>query len=55
MSNDAINHEEEAKPTGPMAKQAEQRPNNYNELSAAEQWATDKRLGILDWDGDPTK
>lgn len=27
------------------------RPNNYPELSPREQWAVDKRLGILDWDG----
>ncbi len=28
-----------------------QRPTNYFELSGEEQWAIDKRLGILDWIG----
>lgn len=27
------------------------RPNDYPELTPREQWAVDKRLGILDWDG----
>lgn len=27
------------------------RPSSYFELSAESQWATDKSLGILDWDG----
>lgn len=30
---------------------ANQRPENFNSLSPAEQWEIDKRLGILDWDG----
>ena len=34
-----------------MAQRAEQRPADYNSLSAAEQWEIDKELGILDWDG----
>jgi hypothetical protein len=42
------------KPTGPQAIAAQQRPPNYWRLSEAEQWDIDKRLGILDWDGDPT-
>ncbi len=28
-----------------------QRPSNYLELNAEEQWAIDKKLGILDWRG----
>lgn len=28
------------------------RPKNYFKLSAQEQWAIDKRLGILDWNGE---
>lgn len=28
-----------------------QRPKNYFQLSAEEQWDWDKSLGILDWDG----
>lgn len=35
----------------PMAKKALQRSENYEDLSFADQWAEDKRLGILDWDG----
>ena len=27
------------------------RPSNYFELDAATQWAIDKELGILDWEG----
>ena len=27
------------------------RPANYADLPASEQWAIDKSLGILDWDG----
>ncbi len=27
------------------------RPRNYFKLSFSTQWAIDKRLGILDWDG----
>jgi hypothetical protein len=27
------------------------RPKNYFKLSGADQWAIDKKLGILDWDG----
>jgi len=34
----------------PLTKAA-LRPSNYATLSAEEQWAVDKRLGILDWDG----
>lgn len=33
------------------AQQAKLRPIDYAELSPEEQWAVDKRLGILDWDG----
>jgi hypothetical protein len=28
-----------------------QRPSYFFKLSAEEQWAIDKQLGILDWDG----
>ena len=28
-----------------------QRPKNYFKLSAQTQWAIDKSLGILDWEG----
>lgn len=43
----------ETKPTGNsfMRSQAARRPSNFHELSGAEQWAIDKELGILDWDG----
>ncbi len=34
-----------------MYEKALQRPTNHREMSPKEQWATDKRLGILDWDG----
>lgn len=40
---------------GPMARAAERRNSAYNQMSPREQWAEDKRLGILDWDGDPSK
>lgn len=39
---------------GPMARAAQRRPANYNELSGSRQWAIDKELGILDWDGNPS-
>lgn len=35
-----------------MCKLAEMRPTNYDQLSPQEQWDVDKRLGILDWDGE---
>jgi len=35
----------------PSALAALQRPSNYPQLSAEAQWMVDKRLGILDWDG----
>lgn len=35
-----------------MAQKAKRRPPNYAKLSAREQWDIDKRLGILDWDGE---
>lgn len=40
-------------PKGPMATVAERRPANFRQLGEAEQWETDKALGILDWDGSP--
>ena len=35
-----------------MSHQAKKRPANYYNLTSAQQWAIDKELGILDWDGD---
>lgn len=40
---------------GPLARQALKRPANYEDIPLGQQWAIDKELGILDWDGDPTK
>jgi len=34
-----------------MFEQSFKRPKNYFKLSGAEQWAIDKSLGILDWEG----
>jgi hypothetical protein len=39
-------------PLSEGARQAKKRPSNYCEMSAQEQWAVDKALGILDWDGE---
>jgi hypothetical protein len=36
---------------GTDAERAKLRPANYLDLEPCEQWAIDKRLGILDWDG----
>jgi len=33
-----------------MFNRSFQRPKDFFKLSASEQWAIDKRLGILDWD-----
>ena len=33
------------------AEKAKGRSEGYHEMSARDQWAEDKRLGILDWDG----
>lgn len=33
------------------AVRARLRPSNYADLTAREQWAIDKELGLLDWDG----
>lgn len=35
-----------------MFEKSFQRPKNFFKLSAREQWAIDKSLGILDWAGD---
>ena len=43
--------EKPKKPLSPAAEKAKQRSANYEKLSPAEQWAEDKELGILDWDG----
>lgn len=37
----------------PNAVTAQERPANYNNLDGRTQWAIDKKLGILDWDGNP--
>lgn len=34
------------------AEQAKGRTPHYHSLSPREQWAEDKRLGILDWEGE---
>lgn len=34
-----------------MIEASFKRPKNYFKLSAQEQWAIDKNLGILDWEG----
>ncbi len=39
---------------GPLAEAAQRRPFDYNSLSGQDQWDIDKRLGILDWNGEPT-
>lgn len=33
------------------AERAKLRPDDYPQLPAAKQWAIDKHLGLLDWDG----
>lgn len=35
-----------------MAEKAKERPDNFEKLSAREQWEIDKELGILDWEGE---
>lgn len=40
---------------GLLARAAERRPENFHDLDPQAQWDVDKRLGILDWDGDPKK
>lgn len=35
-----------------MFERSFQRPRNYFQLSGEEQWAIDKELGILDWEGE---
>ena len=39
------------KPLSADAQRALKRPDNFFELSGETQWAIDKSLGILDWDG----
>jgi uncharacterized protein (UPF0332 family) len=34
-----------------MAIKSQNRPDNFRDLTAEEQWEIDKQLGILDWDG----
>lgn len=38
---------------GRQALKAQERPFNYADAGSESQWAMDKKLGILDWDGDP--
>ena len=38
-----------------MFEKSFQRPIDFFELSAETQWAIDKSLGILDWDGNLTE
>ncbi len=35
-----------------MKEAAKNRSDNYNDLSAEQQWEEDKQLGILDWNGE---
>jgi len=35
-----------------MFEKSFERPSNYVNLSARQQWAIDKKLGILDWAGE---
>ena len=42
------------KSLGLMASRARQRPADFEQLSAEDRWKVDKKLGILDWDGDPS-
>jgi uncharacterized coiled-coil protein SlyX len=35
-----------------MRERAKMRAPHYHYMTAEEQWAEDKRLGILDWDGE---
>lgn len=35
-----------------MFEKSFERPSNYFKLSAERQWAIDKSLGILDWNGE---
>lgn len=37
-----------------MVAKALKRPKNFLKLHPREQWAIDKKLGILDWDGPTT-
>lgn len=36
---------------GELFEQAMKRPKWYNTMTDREQWLTDDRLGLLDWDG----
>jgi hypothetical protein len=35
-----------------MFEKSFERPTNFLTLSTSEQWEIDKKLGILDWDGE---
>ena len=35
-----------------MFEKSFERPKNFFKLSEKDQWAIDKKLGILDWNGD---
>jgi hypothetical protein len=38
-----------------MFEKSFERPSNYFQLDAREQWRIDEELGILDWKGEITK
>lgn len=45
------NHRERRLARLNMHERAALRPASYPRMSARRQWAVDKRLGLLDWDG----
>ena len=49
--NPTSEHGPGSQPLSEKAMKAKQRPANFSQLSAEEQWSIDKELGILDWDG----
>jgi hypothetical protein len=40
---------------GPQTLAAHDRPDDFYKLVPADQWLVDKRLGILDWSGEPNE
>ena len=40
---------------GPLCLQSQKRPEDFMKLAPESQWEIDKRLGILDWSGEPTE
>lgn len=49
MSDDKLNPDYRQERA--MFEMSFQRPRNYRKLSPETQWAIDKALGILDWEG----